>query len=215
MWLLGIELKIFGRAVSALTCWAISPALYLNSFESDTYNTVLYSTSRTWGTPVHTITLIRYYQKGIYGLTVPPGHKKILATLMLIIGKQHMVGEAAQQWRLGHGSNAKTRTLPLNSEGPCLYMINQYGWQQSMDGWKDCWIPKGEEREAWGRKGMYTIYHALEEKTVTSPHTGCSEEPSLYCSGVLLCAHCKQLLCPPPPPVWTSVAFSRDPGTQL
>ena len=73
---------IFGRAVSALTCYGISPALYLNSFESDTYNTVLYSSSRTWGTPVHTITLIRYYQKGIYGLAVPLGHKKILAEFL-------------------------------------------------------------------------------------------------------------------------------------
>ena len=82
MWLLGIELRIFGRAVSALTCWAISPALYLNFFESDTDNRVLYSSSRTWGTSVHNITLIRYYQKGIYGLAVPLGLKKILAEFL-------------------------------------------------------------------------------------------------------------------------------------
>jgi hypothetical protein len=29
MWLLGIELRTFRRAVSALTCWALSPALVL------------------------------------------------------------------------------------------------------------------------------------------------------------------------------------------
>jgi hypothetical protein len=168
MWLLGIELRIFGRAVNALTCWAISPALYLNSFESDTYNTVLYSSSRTWGTPVHIITLIRYYQKGIYGLTVPLGHKKILATLMLIRGKQHMVGEAAQLWRLGHGSNAKTQTLPVNSEGPCLYLpFDQSVWFTAVNAWVEG-LPDSQRR---GKRGMgqeREIYHALEEKTVTS-----------------------------------------------
>jgi hypothetical protein len=29
MWLLGIELRTFGRAISALNCWAISPARHM------------------------------------------------------------------------------------------------------------------------------------------------------------------------------------------
>ena len=33
MWLLGIELRTFGRAVSVLNCWAISPGLTENIFK--------------------------------------------------------------------------------------------------------------------------------------------------------------------------------------
>ena len=38
--------------------------------------------------------------------------------LMMIRCKQHMAGERAQQRSIGHGSDALTGNMPVNSEGP-------------------------------------------------------------------------------------------------